>query len=140
MTVHEFFSSPWSVGSLVRFHAAHKLLLMAHSPAAYRQLGRLVAQAAGIPRDEVRRQYTAMFLAAIALEPSRGRHVNVLQHITGCLRDRVDAPSRAAIAAAIDAYRQSLVPLSVPLAMIRFHVRQHGLRYMSEQVYLRPSQ
>ena len=135
--MHEFFASPWTIGSLVRFHAAHKLLLMAHSPAAYRQLGRLVAQAAGMPRDEVRRQYTAMFLAATALEPSRGRHVNVLQHIAGFLRDRLDASSRAAVAAAIDAYRQSLVPLSVPLAMIRFHVRRHGLRYMSEQLYLR---
>ena len=33
--------------ALVRFHTAHKLILMAHSPEAYRQLGRLVAGARG---------------------------------------------------------------------------------------------
>ena len=35
---------------LVRFHTAHKLILMAHSPEAYRRLGRLVAGARGVSR------------------------------------------------------------------------------------------
>ncbi len=39
------FSGKWNVGALVRFHTAHKLILMAHAPEAYRRLGRLVARA-----------------------------------------------------------------------------------------------
>ena len=34
-------------GGLVRFHTAHKLTLMAHSPKHYQELGRLVAQPMG---------------------------------------------------------------------------------------------
>ena len=30
--LRELFSHPWNVGALIRFHTAHKLILMAHSP------------------------------------------------------------------------------------------------------------
>ena len=36
--------------TLVRFHTAHKLIVLAHSPAAYVQLGRLVARVRALPR------------------------------------------------------------------------------------------
>jgi uncharacterized protein YbgA (DUF1722 family) len=36
-------------GGLVKFHAAHKLTLMAHSPAHYQEMGRLVAKAGAKP-------------------------------------------------------------------------------------------
>ena len=45
--LRDLFSGPWDLGALVRFHTAHKLILMAHSPKAYQQLGRLVADARG---------------------------------------------------------------------------------------------
>ncbi len=38
------FDGRWAAGDLVRFHTAEKLLLLAHHPAAYRALGRLVAR------------------------------------------------------------------------------------------------
>jgi hypothetical protein len=34
----------WSRGTLVAFHTAHKLLLMAHSVDAYQRLGRFVGR------------------------------------------------------------------------------------------------
>ena len=46
------FATRWSLGGLVAFHTAHKLTLMAHSPAAYRELGQLVAAAKAQPRAE----------------------------------------------------------------------------------------
>jgi len=39
-------------GRLVKFHTAHKLTLMAHSPKHYTEMGRLVAKAGTIPWDE----------------------------------------------------------------------------------------
>ena len=44
--LQSLFSRHWTVGDLVAFHTAHKLLLMAHSPQAYQRLGRLVAETA----------------------------------------------------------------------------------------------
>ena len=44
------FSGRWTAGDVVRFHTAHKLMLLAHSPQAYQRLGRLVARVRDVPR------------------------------------------------------------------------------------------
>lgn len=51
--LRDLFRARWTLGDLVRFHTSHKLLLLAHAPEAYRQLGRLVAGAADLPRRDV---------------------------------------------------------------------------------------
>jgi len=55
--LRDLFRGRWSVGSLVAFHTAHKLQLMSHEPKAYQQLGRLVGEAKGMDRDELRSRY-----------------------------------------------------------------------------------
>src|SRR6202166_4828078 len=51
--LRSFFSSRATLGGLVQFHTAHKLILMAHSPKAYRELGRFVADVKRLARDNV---------------------------------------------------------------------------------------
>jgi uncharacterized protein YbbK (DUF523 family) len=51
--LRSFFSSRWTLGGLVRFHTTHKLTLMAHSPKAYGELGRLVANAKRIAQGSL---------------------------------------------------------------------------------------
>ena len=38
----------------------------------------------------------------------------------------------------IDEYGRGLVPLVVPIALIRHHVRRFSVAYLADQVYLRP--
>jgi uncharacterized protein YbgA (DUF1722 family) len=40
--------------------------------------------------------------------------------------------------AVIEDYREELVPLIVPLTLVRHHVRRLGIAYLQQQVYLRP--
>ena len=78
-------------GDLVAFHTAHKLALLAHSPAAYRRLGALVG---GMSRGSIApilEEYGRGFMEALRVPATRGRHVNVLQHMLGYPRD---APAR----------------------------------------------
>jgi len=132
------FESAWTVGDLVRFHTAHKLVLLSHSTAAYARLGRLVARAKAMNRDALREEYTAAFMEALAVPATRARHVNVLQHMAGYFKKTLDVASREELRAAIEDYRQGLVPLIVPMTLVRHHVRQQGARYLAEQVYLAP--
>lgn len=136
--LRDLFEGRWTVGSLVAFHTAHKLTLMAHSIAAYQELGRLVASAKATPRERLRARYTAAFMTALALIATPRRHTNVLQHMAGYFKKLLDAPSRAELASAIDDYRRGLVPLIVPITLLRHHVRQHAMTYLAEQVYLDP--
>lgn len=132
------FSSKWNVGSLVSFHTAHKLILMAHSPDAYQRLGRLVAGARTVPASELERRYTEAFMAALAAIATPRRHTNVLQHMAGYFKDLLDRESKAELHGAIDDYRGLLVPLIVPITLLRHHVRVHDVSYLAGQLYLQP--
>jgi uncharacterized protein YbgA (DUF1722 family) len=61
-----------------KFHTAHKLTLMAHSPKHYTEMGRLVADAGNRDWDELTAECGAMLMEGLSVMGSRGKHVNVL--------------------------------------------------------------
>ena len=136
--LRELFASRWTVGSLVRFHTVHKLTLMAHSVAAYRALGRLVAAAKTAKRSDLQDDYTRGFMTALAAIATPRKHTNVLQHMAGYLKRPLDEDSKAELLATIEDYRTGLVPLIVPITLLRHHVRHHGVAYLAGQIYLEP--
>ena len=136
--MRDLFHGRWTAGAVVAFHTAHKLQLMAHSPVAYRELGRLVAGVKDAPRAEFRAEYEAGFMTALSKKASPGRNRNVLEHMLGYLRDSLDPASRAAIAGLIQDYYDQLVPLVVPLSLLRHYVRKLEVGYLLGQSYLQP--
>ena len=136
--LRSLFEGRLSVRRLVAFHTAHKLQLLAHSTEGYRRLGRLVAGAKHLPGAELRERYEAGFMAALAGRATRGKHVDVLQHCLGYFRDRLDPATRRALAAHVAEYQRGLVPLVVPVTMIRHYAEQLGIEYLAGQVYLEP--
>jgi uncharacterized protein YbgA (DUF1722 family) len=111
---------------------------MSHSPQAHGALGRLVAAAKQTTRTELSRRYESEFMAALSRRATRHRHVNVLQHCLGYFRKRLEADARTEILALIEDYRAGLVPLVVPITMIRHYVRRLSVVYLAGQVYLDP--
>jgi uncharacterized protein YbgA (DUF1722 family)/uncharacterized protein YbbK (DUF523 family) len=132
------FAGRWSAGDVVQFHTAHKLTLMAHSPAAYRELGRLVADVRERPRAEFRSRYEAGLMAALSILATPRRHANVLQHMLGYFKTSLDADARAEMLSLIEEHRQGRVPLIVPLTLMRHHVRREKVAYLQGQTYLQP--
>ena len=130
--------SRWATGDLVAFHAAHKLILLAHSPMAFQDLGRLVAGSRRIPRQELRQQYQTGFMAALKILATPGRHANVLQHMAGHFKKQLDDGSRQELQDHIEDYRRGYLPLIVPVTLIRHYVRMFGISYLQGQVYLNP--
>jgi uncharacterized protein YbgA (DUF1722 family)/uncharacterized protein YbbK (DUF523 family) len=132
------FAGRWTMGDLVRFHTAEKLLLLAHEPKAYQALGRLVARAKQLPRGEVERAYGETYMEALRAPATKGKNANVLEHMAGYFKDRLGPAEKAELQETIADYRRGLVPLVVPLTLLRHHVRLHGAPYLEGQVYLQP--
>jgi uncharacterized protein YbgA (DUF1722 family) len=126
------------VRELVAFHAAHKFALLAHSPRAYAGLGRLVAAAGPRLAPATLATYGTAFMAALAVRATRGRHVNVLEHLAGFFKRQLTGDERAELAEVIAEYRRGLVPLVVPITLLKHHVRRLNVAYLAEQVYLAP--
>ncbi len=136
--LRELFDGRWTQKSLIAFHTAHKMALLAHSTTAYQELGRLVAAGTITPRGELQRQYEECFMRALAKPATTRRHINVLMHMAGHLKSQLDDASKRELLDCIDEYRRELVPLVVPLTLLRHHVRAHGIEYLAGQTYLEP--
>lgn len=128
----------WTVGDLVRFHTAHKLTLMAHAPEAYRELGRLVAGAKGLPRKRLQAEYEAGFMRALSVIATPRRQANVLQHMLGYFKTSLDTDARAELLGLIEEHRIGRIPLVVPITLFKHHVRRLQVDYLAGQVYLDP--
>ncbi|MCI0914505.1 YbgA family protein [Pseudomonas putida] len=128
-----------SRGALVRFHSRYKYLLMANNPQAYRQLGRLLGS---MSRDDdpevIGPRYFSQLMQALRRCASRGTHGNVLQHLSGYFKDALTQQDKAELKHIIDQYQQGVVPLVVPLTLLKHHLRKHPDPYLLQQAYLQP--
>lgn len=123
---------------LVAFHTAHKLLLLAHNEAAYRRLGKLVGSAGTLPDDELFARYETEFQNALRKKATVTRHVNVLQHAMGHLKTLLPASEKREVHAAIEDYQAGLLPLVVPITLMRYNIRRFDVTYLAGQLYFEP--
>ncbi|MBK1726507.1 YbgA family protein [Halorhodospira neutriphila] len=123
-------------GGLVGFHADHKLLLMAHDEQRMRELGRLVSRLGEEGLEAVAQRYIQGFMAALARPATRGRHANVLYHLLGYLKGDLEESDRREAVTVIEQYRQGMVPLIVPVTLLRHHFRHAPDPYVERQLYL----
>jgi uncharacterized protein YbgA (DUF1722 family)/uncharacterized protein YbbK (DUF523 family) len=132
-------SSKKSPGALVRFHTSHKYLLLAHSQRHYRQLGRLVANAKQRSLAAVYDDYVRVFMAALSVQATEKTHANVLDHMMGYFSQQLSAPERQELAQLIGDFRRRLIPLIVPITLMRHYSKKYQVEYLQGQLYLEPS-
>jgi uncharacterized protein YbgA (DUF1722 family)/uncharacterized protein YbbK (DUF523 family) len=135
--LQQLFDRRWTPRALVAFHTAHKMSLLAHSTVAYNRLGQLIASASIMSRERLRDEYERGFMRALAIAPTVKRHTNVLMHMARHLK-KLDESSKVELLSCIDAYRRGLVPLVVPLILVRHYVGVHEVAYLAGQTYLEP--
>ncbi|WP_313104389.1 YbgA family protein [Stutzerimonas nitrititolerans] len=124
--------------ALITFHARYKYQLMATSRVQYQLLGRAVAHSADTPLQEFAPRYFGQLMAALKQPASRGSHSNVLQHISGYLKHALSSQEKQELQHLIQQYRLGVVPLVVPITLIKHHFRRHQDAYIEQQAYLQP--
>jgi uncharacterized protein YbgA (DUF1722 family)/uncharacterized protein YbbK (DUF523 family) len=123
---------------LVEFHTAHKMLLRSHNEAGYRRCGRIVGGAGKVTDAELFADYEDEFHSTLKWKTTRKRHTNVLYHALGYLKRALGSAERQELVTVIEDYRTGLLPLIVPVTLLRHHVRANGVEYMLGQLYLEP--
>lgn len=123
-------------GDLVAFHTAHKLMLLAHSPAHYRQMGKLIAGMKELPAPTLYETYQRLLMEALQLKATPAKNTNVLQHIMGYFKKLLTADEKQELIELIDLYRKQLLPLIVPVTIINHYVRKYDSPYLKTQCYL----
>jgi uncharacterized protein YbgA (DUF1722 family)/uncharacterized protein YbbK (DUF523 family) len=136
--LRDLWRSRWTLGTLVAFHTASKMALLAHSTEGYRTLGKLVADGKSTHREELRTRYEAGFMETLRKPASRGRHANVLTHMLGHLKKILDDGDKHELLTAIEDHRRGVLPLVVPITLLRHHARRLNVAYLLGQPYLDP--
>ncbi|RXJ74598.1 hypothetical protein CS022_03250 [Veronia nyctiphanis] len=124
--------------AIIEFHSRYKLILMAHCPREYRELGSFVAKISEYDIDEFYLEYRTRFMQALAQRASRKNNTNVLMHLQGYFKRSLDKQQKAELAKLILAYRVGEMPLLVPLTLINHHLSLYPDAYIASQKYLKP--
>jgi len=134
----DFLSDKPDLGGLVEFHSRHKLLMMAHSPQIYREIGVLVAHGKTLELSELLGRYEELFMKGLALHATAKKNTNVLMHIMGYFKKELTHPEKEELLEIINQYHDNLVPLLVPLTLLKHYVAKYDQTYLRQQIYLAP--
>lgn len=123
---------------LLAFHQRHKLMLMAHHVASYQSLGKMLAD---LPKNDFEPfldEYIALLMKGFAHRTSLAKNTNVLQHIMGYFKKKLEPDEKQEAVELIQNYRAGLIPLIVPITLLNHYVRKYQQAYLLDQCYLHP--
>ena len=124
--------------ALVKFHTVQKFAVLAHDEPAYRELGRIVA---GVTTSDIEarcRDYISLLMGAMKVLTTPKKHANVLMHIMGFFKKSLTSEDKKELLRLIDAHREGLVPVIVPITLINYFRKRHPNAYVDGQTYLEP--
>ncbi|HDZ55927.1 MAG TPA: DUF1722 domain-containing protein [Pseudomonas xinjiangensis] len=127
-----------STKGLLDFHTRHKYLLLAHHPAHYRAMGALLSNLKQADLTELADRYASLLMAALRTRASRGSHGNVLEHLAGHFKRALCKAERSELRTLIGQYRSGMIPLIVPITLLKHHLLNHPDPFLLRQVYLQP--
>ena len=134
----DFLLGDKGLGNLLEFHSRHKLQIMAHSPEMYREMGRLVAEGKQVVPAELLDRYQELLMRALSLHATVKKNSNVLSHIMGYFKRQLTTAEKEELLEVLASYRDGLVPLIVPVTLLKHYVRKYGQEYLQKQTYLSP--
>ncbi len=135
---HQMLERGLSWAELTDFHARHKLILYSHNQELGRKLGRELAEAHNQPVEEYAPGYLLDMMSILKVFAKRSNHVNVLEHIRGYLKHDLDKSDKQELTDSIDKYRRGLLPLIVPITLLRHHFRRNPNEYIDRSYYMQP--
>ena len=77
-------------------------------------------------------------MSGIHLIATVKKNTNVLLHIIGYFKKHASSEEKEELLEVIDNYRKGIIPLIVPITLIKHYVRKFGVSYLKRQYYLNP--
>jgi uncharacterized protein YbgA (DUF1722 family)/uncharacterized protein YbbK (DUF523 family) len=134
----DFLTGKGNLRGLVEFHTCHKLQLMAHSPQLYREMGTLVAEGKSMDLPQLLERYQELFMHTLSLHATAKKNTDVLMHIMGYFKNELTHGEKAELLEIITQYHGLLIPLIVPVTLLRHYVNKYDQQYLMKQYYLNP--
>ena len=128
----------FSRGAWVKFHERSKFLILSHSRPHYTRLGQLVANIKSFSPVEFKKKYASLYMEALAVKSTQKKNCDVLLHMLGFLKKILGSKEKQDLLETIESYRKEIVPLAVPLTLLKHYIKVHEIPYVEDQFYLDP--
>jgi len=125
-------------GDLVEFHSNHKYAFMAHDPEKLKEMGKLTASIGQRDFSSLRDEYFQAMVSLLAVQKTTKKNYNVLLHVVGYFKKNITPDEKQELLATCQQYYEEIVPLVVPLTLIRHYARKYQEEYLLKQTYLNP--
>lgn len=127
-----------TAAGLIDLHSRYKYTLMAHSPQDYSALGQMLADAGKYDPNELGPRYFAGMMQVLQRKATRKSNTNVLMHLQGYLKKQLQAPEKSSLGRVIEQYRSGLIPLIVPVTLLKHYFQVFPDPYIERQSYFQP--
>lgn len=127
-----------SAHALIRFWSSYKYLVLAHDEKTYRQIGPLLANLTAKDLPALASEFFTLLMTALEKPSTRSSNTNALQHLRGFIKKSIDDTEKNTLNILIDQYLTGVVPLIVPLSMLRHLLARYPDAYANEQRFLNP--
>ncbi|OHD93736.1 MAG: hypothetical protein A2019_00475 [Sulfurimonas sp. GWF2_37_8] len=134
----EKFKQNATMKDLVAFHSVYKFMLQSKDENLYRQLGKIVGNHEAKSFADILEKYELLFKTAIAKKSSKGKTRNVLEHMSGFVKNHLTAKENAMLHEQIDDYATQIIPLILPLSTLKLYAQKYEVNYLLEQTFLSP--
>lgn len=126
------------LAEIIDFHTSYKYLILSKSQKHYKLLGKVVANGQNLPFKEVLDSYFLLFCEAISLKSSKGKTLNVLEHMAGFFKNELTKGEKKEIQKSFEEFKDGIIPLIVPIKLLELYINKHEISYLQNQKFLNP--
>jgi uncharacterized protein YbbK (DUF523 family)/uncharacterized protein YbgA (DUF1722 family) len=127
-----------SIRGLIAFHMDYKLTIMAHGPKSLSDLEILISNAKKYKPENLHNKYLNTLMEGMQLQATVKKNVRVLRHLYNLLKKELPKEDRDDLMDVIEHYHLGIVPITVPVSMLKHYVRKFKDQYLEGQYYLNP--
>jgi uncharacterized protein YbgA (DUF1722 family)/uncharacterized protein YbbK (DUF523 family) len=123
---------------MIEFYSRYKYQVMAHHVPSYFAIGKFLANLSARPIEEINHEFIHLLMTALGHQASRKGNANTMMHLRGYLKLHITKLEKEELSHLIESYGQGLVPLVVPLTLLKHHLMTLDNPYLKNQTFWSP--
>jgi uncharacterized protein YbgA (DUF1722 family)/uncharacterized protein YbbK (DUF523 family) len=126
------------VKDLIKFHAQHKLILMAYNQVAMREMGKILGSFKRGAEEKLFKAYGELLMRAMSKQARFTSHLNIVHHAMGYFKKGLSAPEKKHLLDLVEQYVRKELPLSAIKTVLRSWIARFDNEYLADQYYFEP--
>ncbi|MFW6220787.1 MAG: YbgA family protein [Nanoarchaeota archaeon] len=127
-----------TINELINFHTKYKFILMSYSPKQLNELGKITAQTQKYEFNILKKLYFKNLFIALNNEITIEKIINVLKHIYGFLKEKLNENEKDYFFELINDYKNNKINLNTIQSVLKSWMINQNEEYLLKQYFFNP--